>query len=89
MKTNDIHNADLANSNDRKIVYAFAKEMYFDEKTPSNESTTDRCFMGFLKLPRIKVSASGVSSSHQKNLSQKQDFDHLISTNSVIDSNFY
>ena len=42
MITNKNYNVDLANLVDKKIMYDFAKEMYFDEKATGNKSTRDR-----------------------------------------------
>ena len=84
MITNKNYKVDLAKFSDKKLLYDFAKEMYFDEKTPVKKSTRDRSLSILLKSPNIMVFASGVGSSHQKNLSRKQDFILLILMNFVI-----
>ena len=52
---------DLASLLDKKLLFDFAKEMYFDVKAPGKESTRDRTLIKLLKSPSIMVSASGVS----------------------------
>ena len=84
MMTNKDYNVDLADSQDRKIMCDFAKEMSFDEKAPGNKSTIYRFPIRLLKSPSVMVSSSGVWSSHKKSHSQKQDFYHLIPNNYVI-----
>ena len=61
MITNKNYNADLANLQDRKLMYDFAKEMHFDTKALGNKSTRDRTLIKLPKSPAIMVSASGVS----------------------------
>ena len=59
------YNSDLASSQDRKLMYDFAKEMNFDFEAPVNKSTNtnlrDRTLINLLKSPSLMVSASGVS----------------------------
>ena len=74
-----------AKSQDRKILYDFAKENCFDEKTLGIKSTRDKSLIGLLKPRGMMVSASCVSSSHKKNLPQTEDFCHLILMNYLID----
>ena len=76
MMTNKKYNADLANSHDRKILYDFAKEMYF-EKAPGNKSTRDRSLIRLLKSPSLMVSASGVSSFLSKTRFMSSDRNEL------------
>ena len=45
MMTNKNYNVDLANLLDKKLMFEFAKEMYFDEKAPGNKSTRDKTFI--------------------------------------------
>ena len=66
MITNKNYNVDLPNSQDKKIIYVFAKEIYFDGKTWGNKSTRDESPIGLLKTPGIMISASGFSSCHKK-----------------------
>ena len=70
MITNKNLNVDLAILSDKKLLYDFAKEMYFDVKTPGNKSTRDLTIIKLLKSTGIIVSASVVS----KKFSQKQLF---------------
>ena len=59
MITNKIYNVDLANIQDKKLMYDFAKEMNFDLKAQGNESTRDKTLIKLLKSPAIM--ASGIS----------------------------
>ena len=59
--TNQNHNVDLASSQDKKIMYDFAKEMKFDTKYQGNKSTRDRILIKLLKSTGLLVSASVVS----------------------------
>ena len=59
MITNKNYNVDLASSEDKKLMYDFAKEMNFDAKAQGNKSTRDRTLIKLLKSPRIL--ASGIS----------------------------
>ena len=59
MITNKNYDVDLASLSDKKLMFDFAKEMYFDEKAPGNKSSTDRSFIRVLKSPAIM--ASGIS----------------------------
>ena len=61
MITNSKFNVDLASSSDKKLMFDFAKEMYFDMKAQGNKSTRDRTLIKLLKSPCLIVSASGVS----------------------------
>ena len=45
MMTNKNYNVHLANLLDKKLMFEFAKEMYFDEKAPGNKSTRDKTFI--------------------------------------------
>ena len=53
MITNKKYNVDLANLSDRKLMFEFAKGMYFDEKALSNKSTRDKSLIRLLKSPAI------------------------------------
>ena len=55
------YNFDLASSQDKKLMYDFAKEMNFDFEAPVNKSTRDRTLTKLLKSPGLMVSASGIS----------------------------
>ena len=59
--TNKTFNVVPASSQDKKIMYDFAKEMNFDTKYQGNKSTRDRTLIKLLKSPGLMVSASGVS----------------------------
>ena len=61
MITNGKFNVDLASLSDKKLMYNFAKEMYFDPKASGNKSTRDRKLIKLLNSPGLIVSASGVS----------------------------
>ena len=61
MITNKNYNVDHASLSDKKLMYDFAKEMYFDTKALGNKSTRDRSLIKLLKSPGLMVSASGVS----------------------------
>ena len=84
MITSKNYNVDLGNSQERKIMYDFAKEMYFDERAPVNKSTRDRSLIRLLKSPGIIVSGSGVPSSQKKIFLKNKIFYHLILENYVI-----
>ena len=59
MITNKSYNVDLASLSDKKLLYDFAKELYFDVKAPSEKSTRGRIL---IKLPKLPATlASGVS----------------------------
>ena len=83
--TNKNYNVDLAKYQDKKLIFDFAKEVYFDEKAFGNKSTRDKNLINQFKSPSIIVSASGVSSAQKRNLSQIQDGCHLILMNFVMD----
>ena len=59
MITNKNYNVDLANSQDRKLIYKFAKEMYFDENAWGNKNIRQRSIIRLLTSPAIM--ASGIS----------------------------
>ena len=59
MTTNKNYNVDLARLSDKKIMYAFAKEMNFDVKVLGRYSTRDSTLIKILKSPGLMVSASG------------------------------
>ena len=66
MVTNKNYNIDVAKFADKKVMLDFAKQMCFDERTPGNKSTKDRSLIRLLKSPGKMLSASAVSSSHNK-----------------------
>ena len=61
MITNKNYKVILASLQDKKLMYDFAKEMYFDERRVGNKSTRDRNLVKFSNSPGLMVSASGVS----------------------------
>ena len=63
MKNYNVH---LASLSDEKLMYDFAKEMYFDVKATSNKSTRDRSLRRLLISPGILLPASGISTSRKK-----------------------
>ena len=72
MITNESYIVDLANSQDKKLKYDFAKEMCFDVKAPGDEFFRDRSLIRLLKSPDLMISASGFSNTN---------FFHLVLTN--------
>ena len=61
MITNKNYNVNHASLSDKKLIYEFAKEMYFDERRVGNKYTRDRTLIELLNSPSLMVSASGVS----------------------------
>ena len=61
MMTNKNYNVNLASLQDKKLMYAFAKEMNFETEALSNKCTRDRTLKKLLKSPGLMISASGVS----------------------------
>ena len=59
MITNKNYYVDLASLSDKKLMYVFAKEMYFDVKATGNKATRDRTLVKLLKSTAIM--ASGIS----------------------------
>ena len=59
--TNIIYNVDLASFSDKKLMYDFAKERFFDEKAQGNKNSRDTSLIGLLRSPNIMVFASSVS----------------------------
>ena len=55
------YNVNHASLSDKKLLYEFAKEMYFDERRVGNKSTRDRTLIELLNSPGLMVSVSGVS----------------------------
>ena len=53
MMTSENYNVDLANVSDKKLMYDFAKEMYFDDKTLGNKNGRDKSLIRLLKSPTI------------------------------------
>ena len=64
--TDENYNVDLAKVSDKKIMFEFAKEMYFDVKAPSNKSTRVRSLIKLLKSQGRLVSVSSISSSQKE-----------------------
>ena len=76
MIANRNYNVGLANLLGKKIMYDFAKGMYFDVKAQGYKSTRDR---RLIKLPNsqgLLISASGVSSSQKQKSSSNTIFYH-------------
>ena len=61
MLTNKNYNVNHASLSDKKLMYEFAKEMYFDERRVGNKSTRDETLIELLNSPGLMVSASGIS----------------------------
>ena len=61
MITNIKYNVDPATLSDKKLLYDFAKELYFDVRAPGNKSTRDRSLIKLLKPPGKIFSVSFVS----------------------------
>ena len=51
MITDSKYNVDLANLQDKKLLYDFAKELNFDTKAVGNKSTRDKTLIKLLKSP--------------------------------------
>ena len=56
MVTNRCYNVDFATLSDDKLLFYFAKEMYFDEKTFFIRSTIEKSLKRLLKSPAIMAS---------------------------------
>ena len=61
MITKKNYKVDLANLSDNKIMYNFAKKMYFDEKSLGDKNTRDKSLITLLKSPAVK--APGLSTT--------------------------
>ena len=61
MITNKNYNVNHASLSDKKLMYEFAKEMYFNERRVGNKSIRDRTLIDLLNSPGLMVSASGIS----------------------------
>ena len=61
MINNKNHNVNHASLSDKKLMYEFAKEMYFDERRVGNKSIRDRTLIDLLNSPGLMLSASGIS----------------------------
>ena len=57
--TNRNYNVDHANLLDKKTMYEFAREIYFDVKSPGNKSPKDRSSIILFKS--LVIMASGIS----------------------------
>ena len=55
------NNVDLANLQDKKLMYDFAKAMHFDTKAVGKKSTRHETLIKLVKSPGLIVFASGVS----------------------------
>ena len=82
MITRKYYNVDLAGLSDKKFIYDFAKEMYFDVKAQGNKFTRVRTLMKLLKIPGLRIHASGISntmflSSDPKKLCNRLKCDYL------------
>ena len=58
MITNKNYKVDLANSQDRKLMYKLTEEIYFGEKALGNKSTRDKSLIRLLKSPAITASGN-------------------------------
>ena len=56
MMTSNNYNVDLAKLTDKKLLFDFAKEMYFDEKTLGTESDRDK---SLIRLPKLTAFMEG------------------------------
>ena len=54
--TNINYSVDLAKLSDKKLLYNFAKEMYFDERTPGNKNSRNGSLIRLLKPHAIMAS---------------------------------
>ena len=61
MITNKNYNVNHASLSDKKLMFEFAKEMYFDERRVGNKSIRDRTLIDLLNSPGLMLSASGIS----------------------------
>ena len=59
--TNKNDNVDLSKLLDKKLLYDFAKEMYFYIKAPGIKSTRDATLLKLHKSPDLMIYASGSS----------------------------
>ena len=59
MITNRNYNVDLASFEDKKLIYDFAKNFYFDVKASSKKTNRDKILIKLLKSQAIM--ASGIS----------------------------
>ena len=66
MITHENSNANLANLPDRKSMYAFEKEMFFDEKALGNKKTRDKSLIRLLNSPTILASVIFQQNFYQK-----------------------
>ena len=57
--TNKNYNVGIDNLSDKKIMFDFAKEIYFDGEAPGKKRPRYRSVIWFLKSPAIMV--SGIS----------------------------
>ena len=63
MITNKNYNVDHASSSDRKLLYGFAKEIFFHVKAQGYKCTRDRTLIKLLTSPGLMISASGFSNT--------------------------
>ena len=73
MISNNNYNVDLASLSDIKLLYGFAKELFFDAKAPGCKSTQDRTLIIILGSPAIMISGTSTKflSSDPTELSDK------------------
>ena len=64
-KTNENYKIDLAKSSDRKTLYKFAKNMYFEGKALGKRNNSDKTRITLLKSPAVIVSGTS-NFFHQK-----------------------
>ena len=58
-KTNKNYDFDLVSLSGKKLMYDFAKEIYFDARAQCNKSTRDETLVKIPKSPGLMISASG------------------------------
>ena len=88
MITDKNYIVDFATLSDQKLLYEFAKELFFDERALGKKSTRNKSLIRLFKSPGLMVSDSGVSSSHKKNSFPMQECCHLILMSFVIEKNY-
>ena len=83
MITNKNYNVDLAELSDKKLMFGFAKEIYFDEKVSGNKSTKDKSLTKLIQ-PLAVMAGSLENKIFRNQTKQKQDFYLLILIEIVI-----
>ena len=79
---NKNYKVDFAELSDKKRLFDFGKEMYFDEKTLGKKSTRDKSFMRLLQQPAIMTtSLKKKASSKPKTTNLQKSKTRLLSSN--------